>query len=293
MFSYNIKTFDSDALGLSEENSAILNCTLDIHKIKKFKKYMSNKVKLPSDMRRINSIPGTLGIKIKNYINFTDTFQINYNVDILFGFMLGDTLDGCKKNYLIPYLHIITDKQIYGNIRISILKDNEIHNSSYYNISCNTAELYICYDYIKLSEYNQWLENDKLQIIITILNLSTNKHIIDNSKLILQELCNYTSYYESNMISTNDENDNDSKQISDSENYSEVLICQICCSTKIDTVFTPCGHMVCCKECSGFMKKKNNSDSEDDMYEDESDKDDDIECPVCRKDVDSIQQIYI
>ncbi|XP_066539336.1 E3 ubiquitin-protein ligase MYLIP-B [Hoplias malabaricus] len=51
----------------------------------------------------------------------------------------------------------------------------------------------------------------------------------------------------------------------------EALICALCCDAEIDTVFCPCGHLVCCHSCASKLQC----------------------CPVCRSEVDCVQHVYL
>ncbi|XP_041963835.1 E3 ubiquitin-protein ligase MYLIP-B [Alosa sapidissima] len=51
----------------------------------------------------------------------------------------------------------------------------------------------------------------------------------------------------------------------------EALLCALCCEEEINAAFCPCGHTVCCQGCATQLQC----------------------CPVCRSEVDHIQQVYL
>uniref|UniRef100_UPI00358F4C6D E3 ubiquitin-protein ligase MYLIP n=1 Tax=Myxine glutinosa TaxID=7769 RepID=UPI00358F4C6D len=51
----------------------------------------------------------------------------------------------------------------------------------------------------------------------------------------------------------------------------EAFLCVMCCQQEVGVVFCPCGHVICCEPCASHIQV----------------------CPVCRHDVERIQQIYL
>eukprot|EP00949_MAST-11_sp_MAST-11-sp1_P002502 g2502.t1 len=64
---------------------------------------------------------------------------------------------------------------------------------------------------------------------------------------------------------------------SDDTATEDVDICKICFVTKIDTVILPCGHLAICKECGKMLMKHDSTQPR---------------CPICRKPVTRIQEVY-
>lgn len=55
------------------------------------------------------------------------------------------------------------------------------------------------------------------------------------------------------------------------ENIQQAFLCKVCMDAKIETVFIPCGHCVCCNICASNVTK----------------------CPLCRTDITLQQRLYI
>uniref|UniRef100_A0A8C4WQV9 Myosin regulatory light chain interacting protein b n=1 Tax=Eptatretus burgeri TaxID=7764 RepID=A0A8C4WQV9_EPTBU len=51
----------------------------------------------------------------------------------------------------------------------------------------------------------------------------------------------------------------------------EAFLCVMCCQQEVGAAFCPCGHVICCEPCASHLQV----------------------CPVCRHDVERIQQIYL
>lgn len=386
MLSYQSKDFDTDILGLSKDNSVLFEFDLDINKIKTFKNLKGKKSKYSNGGHHVKNIPSTEPFYLEDHLNFDNKLNINTEIhEINMGFILSDTLSGQKSGYLIPYICVDNDEPIYMNIRVSLLKNNVLHNSCFVSIEeeNNGEHLYTCFDYLKLDEYDDWLVNGKLPVMITILNVSDSYSGFETSKYILDELHNFTAYYEdqSNSALSDSEITSNIKKIDEGiknisneqlqdlidnkdnvekildilkilmknnpyslgyiykfiqniesvdmntsfiethqnmdmdklkkiqsvlelltsvnnevitdkmikEKEDEKLLCQICCSEKINTVFVPCGHMICCEECSkSVFKTYNYDDWEEDLVEENSN-----DCPLCKEEVDSVQKIYM
>ncbi|XP_064641581.1 E3 ubiquitin-protein ligase MYLIP-like [Lineus longissimus] len=55
------------------------------------------------------------------------------------------------------------------------------------------------------------------------------------------------------------------------EKYEDSMLCRVCMAEEINTAFIPCGHLICCVTCSSHVEH----------------------CPICRSDIENIQQIYM
>jgi E3 ubiquitin-protein ligase MYLIP len=55
------------------------------------------------------------------------------------------------------------------------------------------------------------------------------------------------------------------------EKYEDSMLCRVCMAEEINTAFIPCGHLICCLTCSNHVEH----------------------CPICRSDIENIQQIYM
>jgi hypothetical protein len=73
------------------------------------------------------------------------------------------------------------------------------------------------------------------------------------------------------------------------EEAQESNLCKICYDKPINTVFSPCGHMLCCIECSTDAITKMMYDSDEDEYYNSDVK----ECPICRTNVKEIIITYL
>jgi len=71
------------------------------------------------------------------------------------------------------------------------------------------------------------------------------------------------------------------EEISQNLPYDEDKSCIICFTRKKNTVFIPCGHTLCCTVCSKTICEKA---KEDEKY---------VECSICKKQVDTINKIYL
>lgn len=81
---------------------------------------------------------------------------------------------------------------------------------------------------------------------------------------------------------------NNVEDITKKKKDSESMICNICCDNKIDIAFLPCGHMVCCQECSKDALKTTDSNSYYGyMYSTQPEK-----CPMCKQNVTTKQKVY-
>ena len=58
--------------------------------------------------------------------------------------------------------------------------------------------------------------------------------------------------------------------------------CIICCDKKADTIFLPCGHLVCCEDCQEDMAANVLSDPRRFRYE----------CPVCKEFIYHEKKVY-
>jgi hypothetical protein len=330
----------NDRSYIIEFNDSIVN------KIKSFKYFKSKTYKgKKSNVQTIKGIP-YIASDIHHIMNIgidADIHDINFGS----GLMLSDKIKDCKLNYLIPYFHLYrtTPFQLYGQIKISILKNNKTFNSCFIDIDSTNVkdDLYVCYDYIALDELEKFKEEDKYKLLITMQWLSYEPD--DHNVNILSDMIkHYSSYVETvNETELNHvDKDNDSTSqfvnmynningfdwskinevnytslktnsieeltrtfkgiellkhnigtiIEDKkrdEQIEEHLLCHLCCSDKINTVFIPCGHMICCEKCSKFACNViEYVDSDDEMEESNSG-----QCPMCKGYVDSIQKIYL
>ena len=68
------------------------------------------------------------------------------------------------------------------------------------------------------------------------------------------------------------------------EKEAAVKSCIICCDAKADTVFLPCGHLVCCEACAGDMASK----APFNRYGFNR-----YECPVCKKIIHHEKKVFL
>ena len=55
------------------------------------------------------------------------------------------------------------------------------------------------------------------------------------------------------------------------EKIQDSFTCQCCADAAINTVFIPCGHLVCCADCSSKVDN----------------------CPLCRTDIQQVQPVFL
>lgn len=317
-----------------------------VNKIKSFKNFKSKRT---SKFRMIKGIPH-ISTNSSSSDYFIGVDGDSDNIGLRVGLMSSDTLRDCNPNHLIPYIYIhkYTSFSLYGQIRVSILKNNKTYNSCFVDIDTTKAknDLYICYDYVSLNEIEKWKDNDKYKLLFTMhwfsYDSKDNEMYNELSDIIKQyssyvedindtemtqiplsssttefmDICNriekfdWTKVSEINYDSLQSKSieqlDNLQKNIESlkqingamiedkkaSEKVEEHLLCHICCSQKINTVFIPCGHMVCCEGCSKqaskFIDYNYYSDSDAEMIENDSGV-----CPMCKKYVNTIQKVYL
>jgi len=173
--------------------------------------------------------------------------------------------------------------------------DTKINSGMIYN----TLHRHVC---TELKAYSQYVEelnseqnDNKLELVYEkIKNIDISKITDDDVNAIkhmsLTELANLRPKIK--IIHDIIENIEYTKmtQLCD-ESDTRKLLCNICQDNIIDTVFTPCGHFVSCKDCADklFTIKLSSDDSDDD-----DDYDDIIrECPICKHNIENVQRVFM
>lgn len=274
------------------------------------KKYKSKKL-LPKDIKIINNIPCQF---IKLWDIVSSYVYVNQPISVSFGLMFSETLKNVKPNHLVPYVYLECSDNEYINdgiyIRISLLNNKKMIENCYVEIEAdNINELYACFDYIDLDKLETYMENGTLTFVVTYYDLNTKDimkemkyyaglveeyqeeklQTIDNMNKVcsdktLDNLFKQSSIEELNTFkSTLTSLMNNVEDTIKKKKEAELLMCNICCDNKIDTIFMPCGHTVACGECCKIILEPSYV-----TYDNFNAK-----CPICKQYINTTHKIYL
>lgn len=144
------------------------------------------------------------------------------------------------------------------------------------------------------SEYVEEMESPKASLaslVHKIIDINYDKTDEDDIN-DLQQMSNkeIAKFKQHNIILNNIIDEIIINKQSQEKKESEKQLCCICQDNIIDTIFTPCGHFISCATCAEILmtnQKKYDSDS------DESDYEDDVECPICKQYIEKTQKVYM
>ena len=197
------------------------------------------------------------------------------------------------------HISISLDLDMEKSLNDILLENNHLLSNSNIKLNKKLHDIFTKYNSI-ISKYS----NDKIKLenlisensVLIVKNTSLTKKIELTEKLlnIKETILNATknSFFDLNnkyeayiKLSSKEKKQNETKvkelneKIYNLENKISSLnlekTCKVCYKNTINTIFFPCGHITCCKECKDEIQINDNK------------------CPLCRKEISEFANIYL